>query len=126
MRARRTSLGSIGCLAIFIATMPSGVTESVAELQARFDRESNAVRKAKLLEKLGDAQFEVARTAGKAGEHNNVGATPGKKSDNTRAAFEPLRKKNPNFQKHLNGHLPLGQHVDIGIRAVEGHIFAVA
>src|SRR5260370_35094815 len=104
MRSRGTSLGSIGCLAIFIATMPSGVTESVAELQARFDRESSAVRKAKLLEKLGDAQFEVARTAGKAGDKNNVGAKLEKNPDNARAAFEAFRKKNPNFQKHANGY----------------------
>ncbi len=93
MRARGTSLGTIGCLAIFIATMPSGVTESVAELQARFDRESNAVRKAKLLEKLGDAQFEVARTAGKAGDHNTVGATLEKYRDNARAALIAMDKE---------------------------------
>src|SRR5260370_38261657 len=102
MRSRGTSLGSIGCLAIFIATMPSGVTESVAELQARFDRESNAVRKAKLLEKLGDAQFEVARTAGKAGDKKNVGATLGKYRGKAPPAFDACRKKNPNFCKDSN------------------------
>jgi len=37
--------------------------DDVNALQARFDRENNSVRKAKLLEKLGDAQLEVTRRA---------------------------------------------------------------
>ena len=37
---------------------PAVAQESVAQLQARFDRENNSVKKAKLLVKLGDAEFE--------------------------------------------------------------------
>jgi hypothetical protein len=38
-----------------------GVVEDLAQLQERFDHENDAVRKAKLLPKLGDAEFEKER-----------------------------------------------------------------
>jgi len=42
--------------------------DKLSELQARFDSETNAVRKAKMLQKLADAQFEEAGRAEQAGD----------------------------------------------------------
>jgi len=79
---------------------PAIAQESVAELQAKFDRENNSVRKAKLLVKLGDAQFEESRRAGKAGDNNAVDATMEKYRDNVRAALDALKKQHPDAEKH--------------------------
>ena len=57
-------------LAAILLLLSPTVTESVAELQSRFDRETDSVRKAKILVRLGDAQFEEARRAGKEGDDN--------------------------------------------------------
>ncbi len=90
----------------------------MAELQARFDREPNAVHKARLLERLGDAQFEAARTAGKAGDHNTVGVTLEKYRDNVRAALESLKKQHPDAERQSNGYRQLQMHVHKAIREV--------
>jgi hypothetical protein len=60
MDARRSPLAAIIFLfsgaAILAPTSRAQVR--VPDLQAQFDRESNPVRKAKLLQKLGDSQFQ--------------------------------------------------------------------
>jgi hypothetical protein len=111
-------------LVAILLLFSSTVTESVAELQARFDRETNSVRKAKLVERLGDAQFEEARRAGKDGDNNVVGFTMEKYRDNVRAALEALKKQHPNAEKQSNGYRQLEMHVHKGIREVEDTMLA--
>jgi hypothetical protein len=51
-------------------TAASGATtQPLKELQDRFDREDNSVRKAKLIQKLGDAQFEALHAAERAEDY---------------------------------------------------------
>ncbi|MBA0085992.1 MAG: hypothetical protein HRJ53_13420, partial [Acidobacteria bacterium Pan2503] len=64
-----------GAAVVCVVLFPAIAQESVAELQAKFDHENNSVKKAKLLVRLGDAQFEESRRAGKAGDNNAVDAT---------------------------------------------------
>jgi len=119
MRARGASLGAVCGLLVFLALLPPGAADSLADLQARFDRETNGVRKAKLMEKLGEAQLEETRRAGKAGEHNTVGLTFEKYRDNVRAAVETLKKQHPDAEKQSNGYRQLEMHVRKGIREVD-------
>jgi len=113
------SLGTVCGLLVFLAFLPPGATESMANLQARFDRETNGVHKAKLIEKLGDAQLEEARRSGKAGDYNTVGLTLEKYRDNIRAALEALKKQHPDAEKQSNGYRQLQMHVRKGIREVD-------
>jgi hypothetical protein len=106
-------------LLVFLAFLPPGVTESTANLQTRFDRETNGVHKAKLIEKLGDAQLEEARKAGKAGDYNAVGLTLEKYRDNVRAALDALKKQHPDAEKQSNGYRQLQMHVRKGIHEVD-------
>jgi hypothetical protein len=106
-------------LALLLSALTFAATETVAELQARFDGESDSVRKAKLLQKLGDAQFEVARRAGKEGDNNTAGFTLEKYRDNVRAALEALKKQHPDAERHSNGYRQLEIHARKGIREVE-------
>lgn len=116
---------TVGCAAmLFLMLFSAKAQESVAELQARFDREINSVKKAKLLGKLGDAQFEESRRAGKAGNNNAVDATMEKYRDNVRAALEALKKQHPDAEKHSNGYRQLEMQVKQGIREVEDSMLA--
>src|SRR5215468_10878441 len=104
--------------------LPAIAQESVAELQAKFDHENNSVKKAKLLVRLGDAQFEEARRAEKAGNNNAVDATLEKYRDNVRAALEALKKQHGDAEKHSNGYKQMEIHVKEGIREVEDSMIA--
>ena len=119
MRPRGNLQARLGCLAIVLVAAAPAAAQSLAELQKRFDSEPNSVHKAKLLEKLGDAQFEEARRAGKAGDNDAVDFTLEKYRDNVRAAFEALRKQHTDAEKHSNGYRQLEIHVGKGIREVE-------
>jgi hypothetical protein len=119
MKARGACWGVLCSLAILLFVFPPGATESLAELQTRFDRETNSVRKAKIVEKLGDAQFEAARNAGKAGDFVDAGLTLEKYRDNVRTALEALKKQHPDAERQSNGYRQLEFHVRKGIREVD-------
>jgi hypothetical protein len=104
---------------ISVMLFPVVAQESLAELQAHFDRENNSIKKAKLLVKLGDAEFEESRRAGRAGDNNTVDATMEKFRDNVRAALEALKKQHPDAEKHSNGYRQMEMQVKQGIREVE-------
>jgi hypothetical protein len=103
-------------LAILVATIPVGIIrakpDDVNALQARFDRENNSVRKAKLLEKLGDAQLEVTRRASQANDYKTIGFVMEKYRDNARAAIEAL-------EHHTSGYKQLQIHVHKSLREVD-------
>lgn len=109
---------------IFLMLPPAIAQQTIAELQAHFDRENNPVKKAKLLVKLGDAEFEEARRAGREGDNNTVDATMEKYRDNVRTAFEALKKQHPDAEKHSNGYRQMEIHVKEGIREVEDSMIA--
>ena len=113
-----------GAAVISLILFPAIAQESVGDLQAKFDRENNSVKKAKLLVKLADAQFEESRRAGKAGDNNTVDATMEKYRDNVRAALEALKKQHPDAEKHSNGYRQVEMQVKQGIREVEDSMLA--
>lgn len=88
-----------------------GVQEDLAQLQERFDHENDAVRKAKLLPKLGDAQFDKERAAAKANDFVTVGVVMEKYRDNARAALQALKKAHPEAEKHSSGFKQMEIHV---------------
>src|SRR6266850_413176 len=118
MTARGTTLGAVCGLALVFLVWPSRAAEQLADLQMRFDRESNSVQKAKLLEKLGGAQFEAVRQAEKAGDNSTAGLTLEKYRDNVRATLESLKKQHPNAEKQPNGYRQLEIQVRKGIREI--------
>jgi hypothetical protein len=124
MRARGTSFLALCGVFFLLALLPPGAAQSLADLQARFDNETNGVHKAKLLQKLGDAQIEEARRAGKAGDYTSLGLTLEKYRDNVRAAIETLKKQHPDAEKQSNGYRQLEMHLPKGIREVDDALLA--
>lgn len=105
--------------AAMVLVLGGWAADKLAEMQARFDRESNPVHRAKLLEKLGDAQFEKARRAYKANDLVTVGIVFEKYRDNARLAFEGLKHKRADAERDSNGYRQLEIHVRRGIREVD-------
>ena len=75
--------------------------ETLAQLQERFDRETDGVKKAKLMQKLGDAQFDAGARRGQSRATTPaVGLMMEKYRDNVRAAIAALKKAHPDAEKH--------------------------
>jgi hypothetical protein len=93
--------------------------DKLSELQARFDSEGNGVHKARMLQKLGDAEFEEASRAEKAGDYTTVDLIMEKYRDNVRAASLAIEKENPDGERHPNGYKQLEMHVQKGLREID-------
>jgi hypothetical protein len=120
LKARGKFLGTIGSLAILLLLLPvCAKGQELKDLQAQFDKESNAVHKAKMLNRLGEAQFVEVRRAEKAGDSSTVGLTLEKYRDNVRAAFDALKKQHPDAEKQPNGYRHLEIELRKGIREVK-------
>ena len=97
----------------------SRAQEKLSDMQARFDNEPNGVHKAKLIQKLGDAEFEEAVRAERAGDFSSVGLLMEKYRDNVRAACNALQKTNPDGEHHPNGYKQLEMHLQKGLRELD-------
>ena len=105
------------------AMVPAGNTHAAVEdvnaLQARFDHETNSVHKAKLLERLGDAQLELTRRASQANDYKTIGLVMEKYRDNVRAAVDALKKDHHDAEHHTSGFKQLQIHVHRALRDVD-------
>jgi hypothetical protein len=110
-------------LMVLGAMVPAGTahaaTEDVNALQARFDHETNSVHKARLLEKLGDAQLELTRRASQSNDFKTIGLVMEKYRDNARAAVDALRKDHRDAEHHTSGFKQLQIHVHKALREVD-------
>src|ERR1700693_4008070 len=105
MMVRRVSCGLwLGAAMMCCVAGAAAAGEKLSEMQARFDRENNPVHRAKLLEKLGDAEFDEARWAFKANDLSTVAIVLEKYRDNVRVALEGLKKKSSDAEKSSNGY----------------------
>ncbi len=102
-----------------LAFPPSGGAQKASDLQARFDRETNSVHKAKLFEHLGDQQFSDARHASQSHDYKAVAEIMEAYRDNARAVFNALKKEHPNAERQLSGYKQLQIHIHKGIREVD-------
>src|SRR5256885_16949401 len=93
-------------------TVHSG--ETLEELQRRFDNEADGVSKAKMLQKLGDAQFLRESEAVRAGDFSTAGLILEKYRDNVRDALEAEIKDIPDGARPPTGYKHIEYHVEAG------------
>jgi len=86
------------------------------DLQARFEHESNSVRKAKLFEKLGDEQLAETRRASRDSDFVTVGMVMEKYRDNARGSLDALKKQHPDAERQLSGYKQLQMHIRKALR----------
>ena len=123
--AART-LGFAVCLLLSLFPARAiAVSDTLEELQRRFDNESDGVNKAKMLQRLGNAQFDREREAAKAGDYETVGFVMEKYRDNVRAALDAVKKAHPDAERHPSGYKQMEMHVESGIREVSDLIATV-
>jgi hypothetical protein len=123
---RTAASGAKALLAAMLLCAAAGfAADDLGMLQQRFDAERDGVRKAKMLQKLGDAQFAKEREQAKANDYVAVGLVMEKYRDNVRAAVETLKKQHPDAEKHSSGYRQLEIHVAAGIREVRDVILAM-
>jgi hypothetical protein len=104
------------CLALAVGTL---AVDKVQDLQQRFDRESRASDKIKTLDRLADAQFEIESRFESAGNFSEAALIFEKYRDNLRAAFELLKKQEPDSEKHSGPYRHLELQVRRGVREAE-------
>jgi hypothetical protein len=93
--------------------------DKLQQLQESFDRETHAAKKVKELDKLGQAQFMAADNEFKSGHVDSAVVIFEKYRDNVKAAFELLRKQEPDVDKHSSGYRQLELGIREGLREVE-------
>ena len=109
----------------FLLVCPSLLAaDKLKELQDHFDHDPHAATKIKTLDKLELAEFESATKAGQAGDYSSVGFIFEKYRDNVRAAFELLRKEEPDVDRHGGDYRQLELEVRRGVREVEETLLA--
>lgn len=119
MRASGIFLGLLSIMPGLVRVSFALPPEKLSDLQAKFDREADSVHKAKMLEKLGGAEFEAASAAEKAGDYATAGLTLEKYRDNVRAALDALKKEHPEGERHSNGYRQLEIQLRKGLREVD-------
>ena len=110
--------GAILLVSVAFANM-APEKEKLADLQARFDRESNAVHKAKLLTRLSAAQFDETRRLEKLGDFSSVGLLWEKFRDNARITLTGLKKQVRDAERHVGGYRELEIGLREGIREID-------
>lgn len=114
--------GFLGAGAVFLSLMLGAsllAVERLQDLQERFDRETHAGSKVKILEKLGVAQFAAASSAAKAEDYSTVGLTLEKYRDNVRTCFDLLKKQEPDAEKHSEAYRHLELQTRRALREVD-------
>jgi hypothetical protein len=123
---RTAANGATALLAAMLLCAATGfAADDLGMLQQRFDAERDGVRKAKMLQKLGDAQFAKERQDARANDYVAVGLVMEKYRDNVRAAVEALKRQHPDAEKHSSGYRQLEIHLAAGIREVQDVILAM-
>jgi len=117
--AKPWELWVVFCVLFILAATGVDGADKLTELQDHFDKEAHAESRVKMLDKLADAQFEVASKAGSAGDYVTVGLTFEKYRDNARATLQLLKKQEPDSDRHSSGYRHLELQVRKGLREVE-------
>lgn len=126
MGALAARLAAFSVLAgVFCGSASATDKDKLSDLQARFDKEPSAVHKARMIEKLGDAEFDEAGRAQQANDFSTLGLLMEKYRDNVRAAADALKKEQPDGERHPNGYKQLEMHVQKGLRQIQEFLLEV-
>jgi len=104
---------------LFMVCAPLMAVERLQDLQERFDKETHAGNKVKILDKLGAAQFAAASSAAKAEDYSTVGLTFEKFRDNVRSCLDLLTKQEPDAEKHSDAYRHLELQTRRALREVD-------
>lgn len=112
-------LALVLCLAASFSPARAARRDDAAPLQQRFDRESDPVQKAKLMPRLGAAQFDELRKDADAGNLEEATRILDQYRDDVRACVEGLDAKKINAGRHPAGFKQLQISVQEALRQMD-------
>ena len=118
-RTGREFHGAGAVLLLLVVCSSLVAVERLQELQERFDKETHAGSKVKILDKLGAAQFAAASAAAQAEDYSTVGLTFEKYRDNVRTCFDLLMEQEPDAEKHSDAYRRLELQIRRALREVD-------
>ncbi len=125
------ALGALLCRVILAAAfcvilLPQAIAQNrLAELQTQFNREREPVRKAKVLTKLADAQFEVLHKVTDAGDYDQALRIFQDYRDEVRSAEATLKASGVDAERKPGGFKELQMHIRKGLRELDDTIHAL-
>lgn len=125
MNARNSWLGIIIVFFAGAVFAPAARTQvRVADLQAKFERESNSVRKAKLLQKLGEAQLQEVHREQLRENYDAVAKIYESYRDDVKIALNALKGTRPDAERHSDGYRQMQIELRKGLRDLEETILS--
>ena len=106
-------------LAIVLVASSAVDQDRVPELRARFQKETDPVRKAKILPRLADAEFGEIQNQIAAGNLSDAAAIAGQVRDEAHAAQEALDGKKRDPEQHPDGYRQLQISVRESVRRLD-------
>lgn len=100
--------------------------DRLAQVQARFEHESDAVHKAKILPDLGDAEFQEMQKQVAAGNLSDAVAALQKYRDAARSCKKELDAKGIDAEKHPAGYKQLEISLRLSLRRIDDVVVGLA
>lgn len=122
----RMKRGLGGLLGILLLGVPAARPQApLEELRARFQRETDPARKARLFPKLGDAQLDRVRALGSQGKYDEALAALAEYRAEAQATHSALKASGINAEKRPGGFKQLQIHLRKGQRHLADTIAAL-
>jgi hypothetical protein len=115
--------------AALMAAVLSGQTMSpsaTADLRARFAKESDPVRRARLIVPLGDAEFQEIKSEAAAGNYSEALEMIQQYRDQVQSCLKGLEAKEPDPEKHPSGFKQLQISLRASVRRVDDILLGLA
>jgi hypothetical protein len=111
----------VGWAVLTIVLVASSATaqDRVPELRARFQKETDPVRKAKILPRLADAEFSEIQNQIAADKFSDAAAIAGQVRDEAHAAEDALEAKKRDPEQHPDGYRQLQISVRESVRRLD-------
>jgi hypothetical protein len=113
-------------LMIVLVASSAVAQDRVPELRARFQRETDPVRKAKMVPRLADAEFGDIQSDIAAGNLSDAAAIAGQLRDEAHAAQEALDSKKRDAEQHPEGYRQLQISVRESVRRLDDVLIGLA
>jgi hypothetical protein len=125
----RCTAARIGCGAVFALTLllaAAASPDNVSDLRTRFERETDPVRKAKLMPQLGEAQFRNIRDKVHAGQFPEAVAELGHYETEAQECEHLLRSTGIDVAKHPGGFKELEISIRESLRRLNEMVHSMA
>jgi len=116
---------ALGAGLVLLVAAPARAQDRMAELRQQFESETDPVRKAKALTRLGNAQWDAARKASAADDYAEARRLVLQYLDDTETAVKALKASGIDAEKKPRGFKELQIHARKSLRELEQMILWV-